>query len=180
MERKFLNLGCQIHYFEGWINQDVVSDDNNIKAEIYGDAAKLPLEDGSIDFIYAGHLVEHYYPDTINGAVKEWYRVLKPGGKLVVITPDCGKAFIQYAEGRLSIDHLMQPVYGRIYSYDSAPERHHIVYDRPSLYRTMSEGLSWASIQDLDFYLVPEELKPFFDRGDISRSDLQLGIILTK
>lgn len=176
---KLLNLGCQIHYFDGWINQDVVSDDINIKAELYCDAAKLPLEDNSIDFIYSGHLIEHYYPDTVEEAVKEWHRVLKPGGRIVIVTPDSGDCFKRYATGEFQIEHLLQQVYGRINSYDRPEERHHLIFDWIYLSKVISNQIGWSNIVRLDFNNPPSEIKPFMDIH-ISRAGLQLGIILTK
>ena len=44
------------------------------------------LKDRSVDAICARHIVEHLID--IPKALKEWKRVLKPGGKLVIISPD--------------------------------------------------------------------------------------------
>ena len=182
--KKCLNLGCQVHHFDSngdceWINQDIVQDDPNIRAEIYSDANHLPLEDNSIDFIYAGHLVEHYYPDTLSSAVREWHRVLRRGGCLVVITPDSGMCFNLYADGRLKMEDLFQQVYGRIYSTDRREETHHMIFDRISLAKEMNIGASWSKTEDLDFRRIPSELEPFMD-SEISRGALQLGLVLTK
>lgn len=181
-----LNLGCQLHYFDGWVNMDIVGDDKDWKVDIVADVSKLPQEDNSVDFIYAGHLVEHFYPDTLTPVIAEWRRVLKPGGKLVIVTPDCGSVFKDYASGKLTIEHTWQQIYGRIYHYDSAPERHHIAFDEAML-RSMCmgykmgghESISWSGLDNLDFNAPPEELVPFMDKH-ISRAHYQLGIILTK
>lgn len=173
-----LNLGCQIHYIEGWINQDIVGDDPNIRIDINCDADKLPLEDNSVDFIYAGHLIEHLYPDTVQRYLQEWFRVLKHGGKVVIVTPDSGKHFKLYSEGKLTIEHLLQPVYGRIYSYDSLPERHHMLFDWQTLFDTISL-VPFGNIWKMDFNHPPEELVPLMDNY-ISRSDMQVGIIAEK
>lgn len=178
---KMLNLGCQVHAFQGWINQDIVDDDPNIKADIFCDAAVLPLEDDSIDFIYAGHLVEHYYPDTLAAAITEWKRVLKPGGNLVIVTPDCGAVYRDYASGKLnSIEDTWQQSYGRIYHYDGAPERHHIAFDFSTLEKMVgvTEG-KWRMSVPLDFNHPPAALVPQMDIH-ISRGAYQLGIVLTK
>lgn len=177
-----LNLGCQVHYFDGWINQEIVTDDKDIKAEIYSDASNLPIDSGTIGFIYAGHLIEHYFPDTVDRALQEWYRVLNVGGKLVIVTPDCGKCFKMYAEGKFNIESVYQQVYGRIYAYDRPEERHHMIFDSDSL-RSRVEGAvfpgRWRNIENFNFNDPPEELVPFMDTH-ISRSNLQLGLILTK
>lgn len=174
-----LNLGCQVHYFEGWVNQDIVGYDPGIKTDLVCDAAELPLEDDSVDFIYAGHLVEHYFPDTLPAAIREWRRVLKPGGKLVILTPDCGAVFRDYAQGKLNIEETWQQIYGRIYHYDASPERHHIAFDYGTLVKYCVMDGAWPSIVPFDFQNPPEELRDLMD-VHISRGAYQLGIIFTK
>lgn len=179
-----LNLGCQIHYFEGWTNQDIVGDDANMKVDLVCDAVKLPLEDNSVDFIYAGHLVEHFYPDTLGEAIKEWYRVLKVGGTLVIVTPDCGAVMRDYTSGKLtSIEQTWQQLYGRIYHYDRESERHHIAFDYATLEKFCIQRPplehAWRDIQHLNFNNPPAELAPMMDTH-ISRGAYQLGIVLTK
>lgn len=47
---------------------------------------KFPYENNSFDCVYHKSLIEHFYsPEHI---MKETYRVLKPGGKIIVLTPD--------------------------------------------------------------------------------------------
>lgn len=63
-----------------------------------------PLGDGSQDFVIASHLLEHM-GDPI-GALKEWYRVLRPGGHLVLVLPDKRRTFDAPRE-RTSLRHLV-------------------------------------------------------------------------
>ena len=52
----------------------------------HGDAHYLKgLDDESFDFVYASHLLEHL-PDT-ETALTHWWRVLKPGGYLLLFVP---------------------------------------------------------------------------------------------
>ena len=47
---------------------------------------KLPYEDNCLDVVYHKSLIEHLYsPDQL---MKETYRVLKPGGRVIILTPD--------------------------------------------------------------------------------------------
>jgi SAM-dependent methyltransferase len=43
---------------------------------------------GPFDVVYCSHALEHVYPHEVPLALAEFYRVLWPGGKAVVIVPD--------------------------------------------------------------------------------------------
>ncbi len=47
---------------------------------------KLPFTDGMFDYVHARHVIEHIVDPL--AALKEWVRVLKPGGKLIMAVPD--------------------------------------------------------------------------------------------
>jgi SAM-dependent methyltransferase len=47
---------------------------------IVGDARKLPLADGSMDFIHSNNTFEHIYPDVLLGILQSFRRVIKPSG----------------------------------------------------------------------------------------------------
>ena len=55
-----------------------------------GDAKDLSrFDDETFDELYASHVVEHFdYKETLLEVFKEWYRVLKPEGKLYISVPD--------------------------------------------------------------------------------------------
>jgi len=50
------------------------------------DAASLPFSDCQLDAITAQHVVEHI--PAYKQACREWWRVLRPGGKLLLLTPN--------------------------------------------------------------------------------------------
>jgi predicted SAM-dependent methyltransferase len=53
-----------------------------------GDARSIPLKTGILDWLYNSHLIEDFtYSDQIP-LVLEWLRVLKPGGRLLILAPD--------------------------------------------------------------------------------------------
>ncbi len=53
------------------------------------DASKpLPFRDGTFEIVYASHILEHIPWYTVEGTLKEWTRIVKPGGRLEVWVPD--------------------------------------------------------------------------------------------
>lgn len=51
-----------------------------------GHATALPFDSGSLDFVYSSHLLEDYLD--WEPVLKEWVRVLRPGGTLIILVPD--------------------------------------------------------------------------------------------
>jgi predicted SAM-dependent methyltransferase len=91
-----LNLGCGIHKLKDFTNIDV---SNYCEPDVIADVLELPYEKNSADIIYAGHLIEHLEPEELYGAIKHWYDILKPGGKLYLTFPDFEKIFEMWDNG---------------------------------------------------------------------------------
>ncbi len=85
-----LNIGCGNAYKPGFINVDPAHD--SIADERW-DLFDIPLNDGSVDLIEADHILEFH--DIINARylLAECWRVLKPGGELVIETPNLIEIF---------------------------------------------------------------------------------------
>ena len=94
-----LNLGCGNMFIPEFINCDKY----NKKADVVCDVKILPFNSNSIEEIYASHLIEHFDFKEAFEVLKEWKRVLKEGGLLVIETPDllgtC-KAFVEGTDTR--------------------------------------------------------------------------------
>src|SRR3972149_4441120 len=88
-----LVLGCgplpkhPMHYRwidDSWIFTDLYPQNPQV---VKMDARKINYPDESVDALYASHLLEHLsFTETLN-VLKEWRRVLKPGGKLTINVP---------------------------------------------------------------------------------------------
>lgn len=78
-----LNLGAGKDYRPGWTNVDYYFEPADMKFDL--SKFQYPIEKDSVDEIFASHILEHL-PDTV-AAIEEWWRILKPGGKLTIRVP---------------------------------------------------------------------------------------------
>ncbi|WP_293351607.1 methyltransferase domain-containing protein [Phenylobacterium sp.] len=84
-----LNLGCGDKILEGFVNVDVVESRAGQKPDVICDLHQLnPFADDSADEIMAIHVVEHFWRWEVVDILKEWVRVLKPGGKMILECPN--------------------------------------------------------------------------------------------
>jgi predicted SAM-dependent methyltransferase len=77
-----LNVGAGNRHREGYLSVDIQGGDWQCLAW------ELPAEDESVDAIYSRHFIEHVSPRQAGDCLREWYRVLKPGGTCHIICPD--------------------------------------------------------------------------------------------
>ena len=82
-----LNLACGLDYRAGYVNADLYPLPN-AKVDAVFDVSSIPYADNTVDEIIASHIIEHFDAYESRKILQEWYRVLKPGGKLIVETPD--------------------------------------------------------------------------------------------
>jgi predicted SAM-dependent methyltransferase len=95
-----LNIGCGTDYKPGWINIDNNSDHNITKLDLNWDLRDpLPFKNGSVDYVFNEHFIEHLTPDEASLIINDLMRVLKPGGVLRIAMPDLESIIRQYRKG---------------------------------------------------------------------------------
>jgi SAM-dependent methyltransferase len=84
-----LNLGCGDKILSGYINVDVVPERASQVPDVICDVRSLSVfESGYADEILAVHVVEHFWRWEVVDILKEWVRVLKPGGVMILECPN--------------------------------------------------------------------------------------------
>ncbi len=80
-----LQLGAGSSRLEGWLNTDIEPGDGLA----YLDATeRFPFDDGTVHYIFSEHVIEHLTYEQGKQMIAEAFRVLAPGGKMRVATPD--------------------------------------------------------------------------------------------
>ena len=84
-----LNLGCGDKILPQYVNVDIVSSRAGMTPDVLCDLRHLkPFADGSASEILSVHVVEHFWRWEVRDILKEWRRVLAPGGKIVLECPN--------------------------------------------------------------------------------------------
>ena len=79
-----LDIGCGNQKAEGYIGIDPFIEGADCKAQMW----ELPYQDNEVEGIYSSHALEHAPMGKVQPTLKEWFRVLKPGGTLLLQVPN--------------------------------------------------------------------------------------------
>lgn len=84
--------------------------------QLRGDARNLWwFRDGTLDFVYASHLLEDFPAPQWPYILSEWLRVLKPGGHLVILVPERLRWQNALAAGQTpNCRHVYEPLLGEV------------------------------------------------------------------
>ncbi len=90
------------HRLEGFETLDIEKRDN---VDHVADAGEpLPFDDDTFDIVHASHILEHIPWQEADEVLKEWVRILKPGGVLEIWVPNAlaaCKRFVEAESGNL-------------------------------------------------------------------------------
>lgn len=122
-----LHLGCGKRFIPGFVHIDAV-DYPHIDHVASIDNLSF-VADASIDLIYNCHVLEHFKRRDVERVLREWFRVLRPGGVLRVSVPDFA-ALCEIYRRTGAIDLVIGPLFGR---QDYLYNIHYNVFDEASL-----------------------------------------------
>lgn len=175
-----VNLGCGPSGIDGWINYDwgmlpLLSKmpwlrDVLIKLKILSKnylvdwatirlvdiRKRLPLGDGSVDYIYCSHVLEHCEKYEVLNILKECHRVLKKSGILRVVLPDLNKLIKKYKNA----EEFNRKFFG--YEKDRKSflnifvRGHQWMYDESSFLRVLKEVFECVSKRSFRKGIVPD------------------------
>ncbi len=96
-----------------------------------GNAADLRrFADGTFAALYSSHVLEHFdYRDELQDGLREWHRVLAPGGTLYLSVPDLAALAQLLLTGRLSIEQRFMVVRIMFGGHVDAHDYHQMGFD---------------------------------------------------
>lgn len=102
-----LNIGGGGRPMDGYLSVDLspgrvdIRTNEVSKPDIMADARDLHMiETDTVEEVMAIHLIEHLEFWEVPKALREWFRVLKPGGKVVIECPDVLKCCINVLQAQ--------------------------------------------------------------------------------
>lgn len=95
-----LHIGCGRHVLDGWLNAD--RRPKTVRVVRVDTRKKLPFPTASFRYVFSEHLIEHLeYAEGVR-MLAECHRILSPGGKIRISTPDL--AFLLGLQGNNRTD----------------------------------------------------------------------------
>lgn len=146
-----LKLNCgsgQRPFAKPWVNVDAQA---RWEPDLVADCASLPYDDGSCDMIVMHHIAEHYGSGEAGGLFQEAYRLLAPGGLLLVFVPDMRALAQRWLMGTLDDETYLINVYGA-YMGDEH-DRHRFGFTEATLRKELSR-LDWAGVKRFNWRQV--------------------------
>ena len=163
---KKLHLGCGRNVLDGWLNSDFYP---TLAGVIHLDATKaFPLPPDSFDYIFSEHIIEHVSYNDGLAMLKESFRILKPGGKVRISTPDLKFLIDLYSEPKTPLQN--EYIQWATETFTKTSEKldtivinnfvrdwgHQFIYDP----KTLKRSLEFAGFMDIERFAINQSNDP--------------------
>jgi predicted SAM-dependent methyltransferase len=154
---KKLQIGTGPNPLPGWLNTDLFPDiypEHRDKIVFLDATRPLPFDDLTFEYIFSEHQIEHISEEQARGMLQECFRVLRPGGRIRIATPDLS-AIVGLYDGPLNeleqhyVDWVMRRFRPEIRSGNVRcyvinqmfnAYRHEFIYDSETLSAMLTEA----------------------------------------
>lgn len=141
-----LHLGCGSVHLPGFVSIDQAAYDH---IDFQQDVRDLSnFMDESIELIYACHVLEYFDLQEAVDVLREWRRVLEPGGTLRLAVPDFD-ALLKVYRASGSLAAILGPLYGRMVLADGSGSYKAIYHKTVYTFELLSTILSAAGFRGI-------------------------------
>ncbi|WP_164921023.1 class I SAM-dependent methyltransferase [Thermosynechococcus vestitus] len=167
-----LHLGCGKRFIPGFVHIHTIGYPHVDHVATIDNLSFIP--DGSVDLIYNCHVLEHFKRREVPRVLKEWHRLLRPGGVLRISVPGFAQICEVYRRfGKL--DLVIGPLFGR---QDYLYNIHYNVFDFDSLLRYLIEA-GFVNIRRYDWRQTEHAHVDDFSQAYIPHMDKENGILIS-
>lgn len=155
---RMLHAGCGgaalPEIFDGRYEEVRLDLDPAAKADIFASITAMG-EIGQFDLVYSSHCVEHLYPDEVQEALAECYRVTASGGSTIVIVPDLEGV---EATDEIILESAIGPLSGLDLIYGCRFDRHrpHMAHHSGFVSKTLEAAMRQAGFDVVTMKRLPE------------------------
>src|SRR6476646_1456936 len=145
-----IQIGAGNKYCPGFVNCD-----RHGEQDVNCDTHPLPFSTDFADEIWAIHVLEHLHRSEAPKALYEWFRVLKPGGKVVIEVPCLDKIAQHIVNGEKNIRLTLLGLFGD--PRDPKPDMlHQWCWSKDEIIDTLS-NVAFRAIQVMEpVFHIPE------------------------
>jgi ubiquinone/menaquinone biosynthesis C-methylase UbiE len=169
-----LHLGCGPRHIPGFVHVDLQRAPH---VDIVGPVERLPVRDGSVSLIYASHVLEHFGRYAYQDVLKEWFRVLAPGGILRLSVPDFAACAAIYYESGL-VDGLSGLVGLVVGGQRNEYDFHKMVFDEAFL-RSELAAIGFREVRRWDWRATEHAHIDDYSQAYIPHLDKQGGRLMS-
>ena len=167
-----LHLGCGKRNIPGFVHIDAVDYPHVDHVSTIDNMSFIP--DSSVDLIYNCHVLEHFKRKDVERVLREWCRVLKPGGVLRISVPDFAKLCEVYQRGG-KLDLVIGALFGR---QDYLYNIHYNVFDFDSLSDVLQRS-GFTNVRIYDWTKTEHADMDDFSQAYIPHMDKENGTLIS-
>jgi len=167
-----LHLGCGKRHIPGFVHVDAIDYPHVDHVSTIDNLSFIA--DNSINLIYNCHVLEHYKRRDVHRVLKEWLRVLKPGGVLRTSVPDFKKLCIIYVQ-RQDLNLVIGPLFG---GQDYLYNIHYNVFDEKILTTLLTE-VGFVNISQYDWRQTEHAFVDDYSQAYIPHMDKDDGVLIS-
>ena len=169
-----LHLGCGKKYIPGFKHVDL---QNFEHIDFNTSVDNLDFaDDNSADLIYASHVLEHFGRNEYKNVLKEWFRVLKPGGVLRIAVPSFDAVIEYYTKHDDNLELFLGLLVGgqKVGEYDY----HKMVFDQKLLTKSLKE-IGFSKVNKYDWRTTEHAPVDDFSQAYLPHMDKENGILMS-
>ena len=170
-----LHLGCGQRYIPGFVHVDIAPYPH---VDHVGPVDDLSwVADGSVELVYACHVLEHFPRKSVAAVLREWRRVLETGGILRIAVPDfsaCAKIYYEQglADGLSGLIGLICG--GQRDDYDF----HKMIFDEDLLTRLLMKA-GFSAVRQWNWRKTEHSDIDDFSQAYLPHMDKEKGLLMS-